>query len=1060
MLAFLSAGQRSARLRLLKILVPLAFLLGVSDAFAQVTNARFRGTVIDASGSPVAGAQVTMSHDKGLVKKTTETNASGVFVFTGLKVGGPYTLTTVSSGAEPIKNEGISLAAGNNPPFEVAIGGGSGEVETITVTGGRVAPKMSGNVYDAGDIETAPTAQGDLKDVIRFAPDVYLEGDRLYLGGANNRFNSVTIDGIRQDDDFGLNNNGYPSLRSPIPLGAAEEIAVNRSPFDVRYGNFIGGNINVVTKSGSNDLEAGINVVHTNDRWQGQKTKDTDVSSEFEENRVGIHVGGPIIEDKLFYFFAAEALTQTSPNYNGVAGSGASNEASDISAADVARVQDISSRIYGFNAGKVSQSNKAEDLKFLVKFDYEINDSHRLEAKYQSVDGTSVEDGTARSNYLPLTSNWYENKQSLSTVSLRLFSDWDHALSTKVELSTKTTKSNPTPLEGDGFAQMTVALEDGGPEIVLGPDPFRQANELETNTLHFGTEANYLLGSHLITGGIDLDTVDVYNLFGPFSSGTAEFDTIDDFEAQEPSNLYYQNALSNNVDDVAADWGYNVTTIYLQDEYQITPQLTARFGLRTELYSSKGDINYNANFEQRYGFDNRADLDGKQLFLPRAGLSYQAAKRLTFTGGLGIYAGGTPNVWLSNNYSNDGVNIDDVSASSASGFDGRTIPDDLKNQLTAGDGNVDALDPDFELPRNLKFALGAKYGFDLDMLGDFGENWFLESSYTYDQVQQALLWKDLRRDNSQFDNNTANAVAPDGRQIYDTDLDTESGTDFNTRRGYDLLLTNTDKGFSHNLNLTLSKTFMSGFSFSGSYNWQRSEDVNPGNSSRSVSNYGQVAIGTNPNDPGLATSNYERQHRFVFRFGYEQNFLMDLMTSVNLFFERRSGQPFSYTFGGDRDRLGALFGEEREFARRERMLFYVPKGDGSDVILDGIDEAAFNAYLARTGLDEYRGEIAPRNAFKGDWVDNIDLKISQELPGYGDGKAGIALNIQNLPNFLNNKWGQQKNPNFPFTVPVVDVAYDTASGRYIYSDLDENGNDNIEEIRSIWRMQLTAFYRF
>ena len=138
------------------------------------------------------------------------------------------------------------------------------------------------------------------------------------------------------------------------------------------------------------------------------------------------------------------------------------------------------------------------------------------------------------------------------------------------------------------------------------------------------------------------------------------------------------------------------------------------------------------------------------------------------------------------------------------------------------------LDPDFELPSSLQLNTGLDYRFDIPGIVD---NLNLNFSYTYSKVQNALLWKDLRRNHTSIANNQPNATAPDGRAIYDTDVATEADTDFNTRRGCDMLLTNTDQGYSHNISLDLVRTLAIRFSINGSYAWQKVMDVNPGNSS-------------------------------------------------------------------------------------------------------------------------------------------------------------------------------------------------------------------------------------
>lgn len=1050
-------------LRSLSVIFISASPLGLSPlhpvpvAMAQVTTASLRGVVLDAKGEKVAGATVQLELGSAQLRKSSVTNAAGEFAFNGLRVGGPYSLRASKAGFNEDKQENIVLTAGSNSPVSLTLDG----KEVIKITSTRAAPVSNKAYFGENEISNAPSASGDPKDIVRKSPDVYVDGNSMSIGGANNRFNSITIDGIRQDDDFGLNGNGYPTQRSPISLQSVAEITVERSPFDVRYGNFLGGNVNVVTKSGTNEFEGSVTASYASQALTGTKSKDKTYETDFAENRLGLTLGGPIVEDKLHFFLSAEGLKATTPNSVGPAGSGQPTEVTQVSPADLARAQEISANVYGFNAGTPGETQKEDDLKLLAKLDWTINDAHRMEFKYQRSTGSTINTGDATESRLPLTSSWYKKRDTLDTYALRLFSDWSDELSSKFELSHKKVVTEQEPLEGNGFMSAEINTVDRG-RIFLGPDANRHTNELENESLHVGGELNYLLGDHQITGGYERDTTDVFNLYINGSNGVATYDSLDDFAARQPSRLRYSNSVTGNPRDAAAEFTYGVNAFFLQDEYNINSQWTARYGFRGELYEASNTISRNENFANRHGFDNTATVDGKQVILPRFGLSYKASDRTSVRTGLGLYAGGTPNVWLSNTYTNTGIEIDTEQTNSAPGFDGRNIPTELQERLAAGDGNVDALDPDFEIPQTWKFSLGSNHRFDIPLVAD---NFILDFDYTYSRVRRALNWKDLRRDHSGFANNTPTAVGPDGRALYDVDPAATSPSDFNSSRGYDLLLTNTDKGYGHTASLSLSKNFSSGLSFSTAYAWQRVFEVNPGVASTSRSNYSQIGVGKDPNDLELSRSNFERTHRFLVTAGYSKDFIERLPTTFNLFFERRSGQPYSYTFGDSRangsSRIAGLFGESNEFHSRDRMLFYVPKGDGSDVILDGIDEEQFNRFLKKSKLDKYRGKIAPRNAFTSDWMELVDARISQELPTRSEKqKARLTFDIKNLPNLLNKNWGQTRQADFPYLNRVVDVSYDAASGKYRYSNLNDKNAETVRLKESVWRMQLGAVYEF
>jgi outer membrane receptor for ferrienterochelin and colicin len=1068
--------------------------LFTSSAAAQVITAAIRGNVTSADdGLPIVDAEVVLVHVPSGNEKTARTNDSGGFAFTGLRIGGPYTVTVQSLGFAPFEQKEVFLTAGRTRDLNVGLRLTEEVINIIVTSTPRNASQKT--VVRSEDIGELPSIGRDPKDIVRLTPGAYTDNANnkaLSVDGSNSRFNSVTIDGTRQDDDFGLNASGYPTRRSPIALSAVEEVAVESSPFDVRYGKFLGGNVNIVTKSGTNEIHGQVIGTFANQSLVGDKSRDNKLKVDFSETRFGATVGGPLIKDKLHFLLSVEGLQATTPVDAGPMGSDAANITTGVTVDEMNEVIGIARDVYGFNAGQPAKSLDEGDLKILGKVDWAINDEHRTSLSYQRTAGNAIQQATTSSaNTLSLSSNWYDAKDNLNNLSLRVFSDWSDKLSTEVEVTGKIVDTNVDPTNGNGFAQMTVTTPTGG-NIVFGPDQFRHANELDNDLFHSKAQATYLLANHLITGGLEYDRLNINNLFVPASNGVATYASIAAFQNKTPTQIFYRNALSKTDDplnqrpeDAAADWNNGIASAYLQDQFEVTPDLTVQGGVRYERYQAATNIVENPMFEARNGFANTSTLDGRDVILPRLGLSYRAANRLNLRGGVGLYGGGTPNVWVSNTYTNDGVRTDTDTARSSipaenaiiTGFDGRTIPDALKARLLRGDGDVDALDPNFKIPTSWKFAAGLDYSFDLPGLGEEGEDVELKLNYTYTKVRYGVRWRDLRRNLDDLgDNNLPIAKGPDGRDIYDN-VGTTLTDRFNPARGFDLLLDNTDKGYSHSANIGLQKKFPFGLTLIGSYAWVRSKEVSPATSSTSTSNYALSAVGLDPNDPELATSNYEREHRITGIVQFSRAILKDIWpccerpwkdmrTTFSLFIESRSGQPYSYTFAGtggaqSADNLARIFGESSQFSTRNRMLFYVPKGDGTDVTLMGIDEDQFNQYLRDRGLDKYRGRITPRNAFRSSWINRFDMRISQDLPAPVAGhRARFVLDIENVGNLLNNNWGRYTQVGFPYTTPAVDVAYDAANNKYVYSNLRLLKPQQVNVLQSVWRMSVGLLYDF
>ena len=1044
--------------RLFRLVVVVAVsLLWAAAASAQVTTGTIRGAVTSADDhTPMMAVTVTLLHVPTGTSKTTVTNDSGEYVFTNLRVGGPYKITAQLDGFKDTEEDGIFLIAGKtrDTPLELHL-----NAEVIEVSGTKVQPSTSAKtVLTAQDIDSLPSISRDPHDIVRRAPDVSVEGSSktMSVQGMNPRYNSITVDGIREDDDFGLSSNGYPTLQSPIALSAIEEMVLESMPFDVRYGKFMGGNVNIVTKSGTNDFHGELFGTFSSNALSGNRTDNQTSSSPFHEYRYGGYIEGPIVKDKVHFFLDVEGLDSITPVSLGPAGSSAVNVVNGVTADEVAMAQQIAQSVYHFNAGNVAQNNYSTDLKVFAKADWEISDKQRVTLTYQRTGDTATEDASFTQLNLPLTSNWYNTVETLNTMSARLYSDWTDHFSTELEVDGKLVSNGVAPLDGNGFMEAQIRTPQGG-EIILGPNPNDQSNALADDLAHIRLSGNYLAGKHLITVGIEEELLHINNLFISGTDGVAVYPTLAAFAAQQPLQISYTNATTLNPADGAANWNSGILTAYAQDQYQLTSQIVLTGGLRVETYQTDNNITPNANFEERYGYWNTATLNGRSIAMPRVGASYMPLPNLNLHGGAGLYSGGDPTVWVSNTYSNDGVRVASAFSNTPSvvdGFDGRTIPAALSSQIKAGNGDVDALDPNFKLPSSWKMGGGVDYAFDIPQLGDQGKNFGVKANFTHTRVHEGVNWIDLRRNLASLPDNTPVGTLPDGRPLYDT-------TNFNVNRGYDMLLTNDPRGYGDSASLVIDKGFPCGLYFAGTYAYENVMEVNPANSSRSVSNYSLYAT-SSPNDPSETLSNYDRKNRLTGTVEFSHPFVRKYRTSLGLFAETRSGQPFSWVFADANfgTTLGKIFGESSTFSQNDHELFYVPKGDGSDVELVGITQAQFNAFLKETGLDKYRGEIAPRNAFNSPWVSRIDARFAQEFPNPIGQHARLMIDIQNLGNLLDNRWGRDTAPPFPYMEPAVNVGYDNATGKYIYSMLRSPNQNVVSFADSIWKISIGASLDF
>ena len=1047
-------------LKLSTAALSIAAAVSAVPAVAQETTSSIRGLIMATEGNP-ADVEVKITHVPSGTVSTATVNEEGRFGATGLRVGGPYTIQLTGPGFKPFKVEEVYVQLGQpyflGVPMEMA----GGDVQEVVITGTRLAELAAGigTQFSEEDIRNAPSISRDLRDVIRNDPKVSLDPtnvNAISIAGTNNRFNSLTVDGVRQSDDFGLNNNGYPTQRSPISIDAVEQVSVLTAPYDVEYSNFQGGTINIVTKSGTNEFHGSVFGYYNDDSIAGDKSRERDLTFSFEEKTYGGTLGGPILQDKLFFFGSYENFKRKAPVETGPAGSGLPVEVPQVTQADYNAVINAARSVYNFDPLELSDELKEKDEKILGKIDWNITEAHRATFTYQRTEGNEVVQNNSSLSLRRVASpsNWYNRAITMNAYSGQLFSDWTDNFSTELKFGIKEVEVLQNPLAGNEFAEMQVTTPGGG-TVYIGPDESRHANYLTNDLQTFKAKAQYLWGDHTFTGGYEREDLDIFNLFVQRAQGQFIFASINDFIARRATTLNYQNAFTNDANDAAADFSYAVDSFYLQDEFIATDALTVQFGVRYDRWSSDDTPPENANYIARNGFSNTETLDGRDLWQPRLGITYQATDTTTIRGGAGKFGGGSPNVWISNSFSNDGttvvsqtINRTSPLASALDNVNGFDLPQNVLNNHTTlrGNGPVNAIDPKFKIPSSWRYSFAVDQVFDMGALGD---EWQLTAEVLYTETEDAPIWRDLVL--------TRTGTAPDGRPIYGRRTGVPGSV------GNDLLLTNTGEGHGLVLSFDLSKQWATDFGdFDGrvGYAYQDIKDVNPGTSSTALSNWDNLAT-SDINDPDLATSNYEIKHRFTYGGSWAKAFFGDYETGFSFFGESRIGRPYSYTFAGN----SPVFGDPRQ-GSRQRQLFYVPR-DQNDVILGaGLTWAQLDKFITDEGLDNYRGQIAPRNGFNSPWVHQIDIRFSQEIPGIFEGHKGIfTFDILNFGNLVNSDWGRLEQVSFPGVSPVVQAALDPATGKYVYtlpsgSTTLQGARNTLSAQNSVWRMQVGVRYEF
>ncbi len=1011
-----------------------------TPAVAQVTSSNINGQVIGSDSIPVSSASVTIVHVPTGAAKSTVTSSNGVFFASGLAVGGPYTVTVSSSAGNSVK-ENIYLQPSSNS-LTIGLSEALDEIITFgTITAKEDLNGGVGSVFSDAEILGQPSTERDLIATLVRDPLAFSDAEgQLTVAGVNPRFNALAIDGSLQQDDFGLGSSTYATARSPISLDMIESASVLASEYSVTTSGFTGGLVNVVTKSGSNEIDGSLYYYTQDEDYFGNAAFDQFVDkAAFKEEEYGFTLRGPIIKDKLFFAASYDKFESGSGrNFT------ASDEDDGINPAIYSALNQIVQDNYGYDMGGRPDvvSLPVTSERILGKIDWNINDNHRASFTYQSTE----EAGTSGVGQTTFQSAYYDTPTDLKAYTGQLFSDWNDRLSTEFRINFKDYERGQLCRAGDTVGAWTIELE---PDDLVGTnlegyiedftsftggcDRFRQGNTYADDRLQLFGVANYVLNDHFISVGAEFQEFNLENLFAQRSVGEFRYRSLTDLIDGTADRVRVQLPQSGNRDDILAAWGYNTLALFAQDSWQIRPDFRLDYGLRYETIIQGDEPTNRSFFNERYGFANTVNLDGNDLIMPRVSFEYQPFARTKLTGGVGLFGGGDPKVWTSNAFTPPVFFAQDFDVANTNPAQG--TPQSLVDRITSNDANdpgpIDVISPDFETPSDWKASLRLDQTFDANFGGvNLGDDYKLSLQALYSATNKGFRWENLGH--TLYDN----GVSPDGRTIY-ADLE---DLDINNA----IALTNYNDGSSLTLSASLAKDFDNGLGFYASYAYQDVENTVPGGSSRGVSNWRGI-IGADRNSPIALTSVYQTEHSFKVNVSYEKDILGDLSTRFNLFGQMYSGQPFYYTFDVNSD--NALFGRagdgESPF---DNDLLYVPTITGNaisdpNVVLGSrFDEEGFINYVNERGLQQGQTQ---KNAFFSNWNQRWDFQIQQELPFFnkaaekyvGENRLKFVLDIKNIANLLNDEWGTH------YDGPRFDTLSTVRADLVSRADVTANGVD-------------------
>lgn len=1027
-------------------------LVWSGTAVAQgVTTSAVTGRVTNAQGQPVEGAQVVATNTATGRSYRVVTREDGRYQLQGLQPGGPYTIQVQGMGFEAQSRSGVDLALSQTARFDFSLASEAVALEALTVSverGNVISKGRTGTATVVSDsaIKRLPTITRDFTDFTRLTPQISTSGEASNAGGRNSRFNTIQIDGAVNNDLFGLNSGGTPGSGSdakPITLEAIQEFQVAIAPFDVRQGGFTGAAINAVTKPGTNDFRGSLTLFNRNEGLVGDfRYPDTGSPAgaygDFNHTEGGFSFGGPILKDRLHFFTAGEVTRRNAPISN-VAGTATS----EITVQEAQAVADILRNQYGYEPGEVGAMNlDTEGHNFFGRVDWSINSDHRLTLRHNYVDGVRDDLGRSNSLYRLGGSLFQRDNVNTSTVA-QLNSVFRNQYFNELRVGFSTIRDKRIPQDNTPSVRVALPRGPGGNRALFaGSEQFSGKNALDQDVLEVTNDLTFSRGIHNFTVGTHNEFFGFSNLFVRNAFGYYEFRSPEDLAARNASRYEYSYLLPGGQE--RAEFDVRQLGVYLQDQMDLTERFTLTAGVRYDVTSFPDSPGRNTEFEQAFpqlGRRTDAVPSGKGQVSPRLGFNWDVLgdRSTQLRGGLGLFSGRTPYVWISNAYGNTGL---DYVRFTCTGSSVPTFVEDPDNQPTACRGTtnlapneINLADPDFELPQVFRTTFAVDRQLPLGFVGTL--------EYLYSKSVNDVMYRELNL-------GPQSGTVEGGRPRYSGRL---------TRTFSNVTdITNTDEGYNYSITGQLQRPFREAFDFSVAYTFTRARDVNSVTSSQAFSNWRFNPIDADPNDPALRPSNFEVPHRVVASGSYQLSWLRRAPTDISFIYVGESGRPYSYTYRGDVNNDGSNAND----------VIYVPRS-ASEIRFQGTAAQQaeswqnLDAFIESVEcLREARGSILQRNACRQPWSNRIDLRIAQTVPTFRGQGVQITANVINFGNLLNDEWGLSQ-----FVSNQNDAILSTASttpdanGRVLFRSFGAGKRQfNTSDLGSRYQIQLGVRYTF
>ena len=1076
--------------------VLIAIFIANPDTYAQGnTNSSISGNVYENNSQTLPGASILAVHTPSGTRYSASTDNTGNFSISNMRVGGPYSITVTFVGFSNFVQSDVYLQLGENKTFKVLLTEESNQLQEVVVKATRdntFNSQRTGaqTVINSDKIQALPSLSRNIADFARLTPSAQLRGDDiLSIGGQNNRFNAIYIDGAVSNDVFGLaanGTNGGQTGVSPISIDAIEQFQVSVAPYDVKLSGFAGGAISAITRSGTNNFEGSAYFLYRDQSLAGKTppslagANGRQKLADFSAQTYGVRAGGALITDKLFYFINYERQDNETPQ---------PFDATTYAGPSVSRIAELRTKLatYGYDPGVFDNNFRTlVSDKIIAKLDYNINDNHKLSLKHSYVTADEFSPNRSSANNINFVNGSQQFKSVTNSTALELNSRFGNKFSNNLVVA-YTNVADDRDAAGNPFP--TVRINDGSTRnnINFGAEGFSTANLLDQRVLTITDNFEINLGRNKITIGTHNEFSQSKNVFFGNNFGSYTFSSLDDFILDRKPNTFAINysLIGGEGDDSqgAAEFGTKQFGVYVQNEMRLTNNFKLSYGVRVDVpVWEQGTLNPDFNNRtiallQAAGKNLQGASVGDRIrttphIAPRIGFNYDVngLKSTQLRGGVGVFTSRLPLVWPGGTYNNNGITQGALQINTpSSGIRPASMPFFNANPSAASQlaplpasfprpgsgrtgGNIDLFAKDFKLPQVFKASFGVDQKLPLGFI--------FSSEITYNDNISAVTYENLNIKNA-----SSNLTGSDKRPRYNGN----SRIDPIYEGIY--LGSNTSEGKAYNVAFTLAKNYRSDFidaNISATYSYGKSTVLLDATSSQNSSQWRNTESVNGANRLDLSRSDFDPGRRIVSNGNATFKWNSFTKSRIGFFYEGAQGTPFSYVYS---DR-GALLQDTFSSS----ALIYIPAAKSEIVLLNttgGLTaDQQWDALSAFIDGNEYlrgrKGNYAERNGDRLKTSHVIDLKFAQEFTlNVGKKKHTIEFtaDIFNLTNLLNKNWGKRYFTSVDQVqlITFADFAPDGTTPRFRFNPdaaARINQADDVGLSSSRWQMQTGVRYTF